>query len=63
MSQRIQQILHVKMEDLRLYDLTNEDSPVLLEDENKTVDDLEYKDGHKILIEGKVSRFVFCAQS
>ena len=52
MSQRIEQMLHVKGEDLRLYDLSNEESPQLLEDETKTVDQLEFSDGQKILVEG-----------
>lgn len=55
MSKRIQQMLHVKPEDLRLYNLSNEDNPVLLEDETQTIEELEFKDGQKILVEGNVS--------
>ena len=47
----MQQVLHVKQEDLRIYDATNEESPELLDDETKTVEDLGFKDGHKILVE------------
>ncbi len=58
-SERIEQMLHVKSEDLRLYDLTNEDSPVLLEEENSTIENLYVnaknrpKDGYKLLIESR----------
>ena len=52
-------MLHVKSEDLRLYDLTeNENSPKLLEDETLSVKDLGFdkppgKDGYKLLIESE----------
>ena len=53
-------MLHVKSEDLRLYNITaDENSPVLLEDETVTLEeefDLEKaatKEGFKLLIESK----------
>ena len=51
MCEHMQQVLHVKQEDLRIYDATNEESPELLDDETKTVEELGFKDGHKILVE------------
>ena len=56
-------MLHVKSEDLRLYDITtDENSPVMLEDENDTLEKLGFdtttvpKDGFKLLVESE------CAQ-
>lgn len=52
-------MLHVKSEDLRLYDLTDsENNPKLLEDETHTLKDLDFdkppgKEGFKLLIESE----------
>ncbi len=62
MSEKIQQMLHVKSEDLRLYNITaDENSPQLLEDETATLEDTNFtnthkaatKDGFKLLVESK----------
>lgn len=59
-SEKIQQLLHVKSEDLRLYDLTaDEDFPKPLEDETQTLQEIGFnktskvapKEGFKLLIE------------
>lgn len=59
-SEKIQQMLHVKSEDLRLYDLTvGEDTPKLLEDEEITIVEMcnenskkvSAKEGFKLLVE------------
>ena len=61
-SEKVQQMLHVKGEDLRLYDLTeDENNPKLLEDETLLLKELGFdkppkpptKDGFKLLIESK----------
>ena len=64
MYKTIEQLLHVKSEDLRLYDLVNENSPVLLEDETLTIRELGYessrkpsKESYKLLIESKFSQW------
>ena len=51
MSEYIEKVLHVKSEDLRLYDLTDEENPVHLDNETRTVEDLVFTDGQKLLIE------------
>ncbi|CAI8055038.1 hypothetical protein GBAR_LOCUS30033 [Geodia barretti] len=51
MSEYIEKVLHVKSEDLRLYDLTDEENPVHLDNETRTVEDLTFTDGQKLLIE------------
>ena len=43
----------MKPEDLRIYDFKNEDQPELLEDEMKTIKELEFTDGYKLLVESK----------
>ena len=53
MSEYIEKVLHVKSEDLRLYDLSDEENPVHLDDETKTMGDLKFTDGQKLLIESK----------
>ena len=53
MSEYIEKVLHVKSEDLRLYDLSDEENPVLLDDENRTVNDLKFTDGQKLLVESE----------
>ena len=53
MCEHLQQVLRIKPEDLRIYDMTNEDVPELLDDEEKTVTDLNYREGQKILIESE----------
>lgn len=62
MSEKIQKVLHVKGEDLRLYDLTgDEDCPRLLEDESQTLEQLGFskgqkaspKEGFKLLVESE----------
>lgn len=59
-SEKMQQVLHVKAEDLRMYSMVDENSPVLLEDENKTIEELDLssvkpgsKEGCAILVESK----------
>ena len=46
-------MLHTKPEDLRLYDLKDIDSPELLDEEEKTVEEMGFKDGHSLLVESK----------
>ena len=53
MCEHMQQVLHIKPEDLRIYNLTDEESPELLDDEDKTIEELSFKNGQKILIESK----------
>ena len=53
-------MLHVKSEDLRLYDLTaSENNPKLMEDETLTLKELDFdqppgKEGFKLLIESEL---------
>ena len=59
----MQQMLHVKTEDLRIYSMVDENNPVLLEEEGKTIGDLEFhfsqqkpgtrEGGYPILVESK----------
>jgi len=59
----MQQVLHVKAEDLRIYSMVDENNPVLLEDEGKTIGELEFhfcqqkpgarEGGYPILVESK----------
>jgi ubiquitin carboxyl-terminal hydrolase 6/32 len=51
MCEFLQRVLHAKQEDLRIYDLSNEDQPDLLDEESKTIEDLRFTDGSKILVE------------
>ena len=51
MSEYIEKVLHVKSEDLRLYDLSDEGNPVLLDNETMTIADLKFTDGQNILVE------------
>ena len=53
MCEQLQKVLHMKPEDLRIYDFKNEDQPELLEDEMKTIKELEFTDGYKLLVESK----------
>ena len=53
MCEYIEKVLHVKSEDLRLYNLTDEEDPVHLDDETKTVADLQFSDGQKLLVESE----------
>lgn len=60
MSEKFQQVLHVKSEDLRLYSMADENSPVLLEEENKTIEEQDFyqqkqmaKDGFMMLVESE----------
>ena len=61
MLEKIRQVLHVKPEDLRLYSLADENSPILLEEEDKTIEEQDFyqqkqqgsKDGFMLLIESK----------
>ena len=46
-------MLRVKVEDLRLYDFSDDDQPILLENEDATLEQLNLSDGHKILLESK----------
>ena len=49
------QILHTKAEDLRIHNFVDEEHPELLEDEEKTIDELGFSENHKLLIESKAS--------
>ncbi len=51
MYDTMQQVLHIKPEDLRIYDLNNDEQPELLDDEDKTINELSFIDGQNILIE------------
>lgn len=72
MSEKVQQMLHVKSEDLRLYDITvDENSPVPLEDEEATLESLNFnnsqkpatKEGFKLLIESMYKSFVMVSSA
>ena len=52
---RMCQVLHTKAEDLRIHDFADEEHPLLLDDEEKTVSDLDFSDNHKLLIESKAA--------
>lgn len=54
MCERLQKVLHSKPEDLRIYDFNNDERPVLLDDEMSTIRELEFTDGHKLLVESKL---------
>ena len=43
----------MKAEDLRLYDFSTDDDPVLLDDESATIESLRFSDGQKLLVESK----------
>ena len=58
--ERLQKVLHIKPEDLRIYDFINEDQPDLLDNETMTLKDLNISDGHKILVESKEERQIKC---
>ena len=53
MCERLQKVLHIKPEDLRIYDFSNEEHPELLDDEAKTIRELKFSDGHRLLVESK----------
>ena len=53
MSEYVEKVLHVKSEDLRLYDLTDEENPVHLDNEGLTVAELQFRDGQKLLVESE----------
>ena len=44
-------IFKLKTEELRLWDLEDEETPILLEEEDKTLEELGYTDRKKVLIE------------
>ncbi|KAI6646793.1 Ubiquitin carboxyl-terminal hydrolase 32-like [Oopsacas minuta] len=44
-------IFKLKQDEVRLWDLSDEETPVLLEEEDKNLEELNYRDKHKILIE------------
>lgn len=48
------QVLHTKVEDIRIHDFTDEDHPQLLDDDDKTIVDLGFTDSHKLLIESEI---------
>ena len=54
------QVLHTKAEDLRIHNFADENHPELLEDEEKTITDLEFSDNHKLLIESKSIHVQVC---
>eukprot|EP00795_Rhopilema_esculentum_P015115 gene15115-6296_t len=43
--------LKIRPDDLRLWDFTDHNLPVLLEEESRTLEDYKIKDGHRVLIE------------
>jgi len=43
----------VKSEDLRVYDFSNEEDPILLEDEMATISEMDFSDGQKLLVESE----------
>ena len=47
----MRRMLHVKPEDLRIYDFSDEENPRLLDDETATIGGLNLADGQKILVE------------
>lgn len=51
---RMCHMLHTKAEDLRIHDFADEEHPELLEDEEKTIDELGFTDNHKLLIESEL---------
>ena len=51
MSEYIEGIL--QSEDLRLYDLSDEENPVHLDNETMTLANLKFCDGQKLLVEGE----------
>ena len=53
MSEYIERVLHVKSEDLRLYDLSDEENPVHLDNETMKIADLKFSDGQKLLVESE----------
>ena len=53
MCEYIEKVLHVKPEDLRLYDLSDEENPVHLDNEALTVGNLYFTDGQKLLVESE----------
>ena len=52
---RMCQMLHTKTEDLRIHNFVDEEHPELLEDEEKTIDELGFSENHKLLIESEAS--------
>ena len=55
MCDEFQRILHIKPEDLRIYNFANEDHPVLLDDEMASIKSLRFEDGQKLLVESQWS--------
>ena len=55
-------MLHTKAEDLRIHDFAEEEHPELLDDEERTITDLNFSDNHKLLIESKIidCRYITC---
>ena len=53
MCDHLQSVLHSKPEDLRLYDFSTEDQPDLMEDDDKTIEELGIQNGHKVLVESE----------
>ena len=53
-SEHLQRILHVKSEDLRVYEFSNEDDPTLLENEADTINSMGFADGQKLLVESEL---------
>lgn len=49
----LQKVLHAKPEDLRIYNISNEEKPDLLDEEEKTLEELGFDNGQKILVESK----------
>ena len=61
MSEHIERILRVKSEDLRLYDLSDEENPVHL-GKTMTSANLKFCDGQKLLVESEYtcSTITYC---
>ena len=54
MCEVMQKVLHAKPEEVRLYSLSEDEEQLeLLDEEEKTVEELEFKNGQRILVESK----------
>ena len=57
MCEVMQKVLHAKPEEVRLYSLSEDEEQLeLLDEEEKTVEELEFKNGQRILVESKRRR-------
>ena len=53
MCEHMQETLRIKPEDLRIYNVKSEDTLELLDDEDKTIEELCFNNGQRILIESE----------